>query len=123
MVSFNRSRPFARRSRPQRSGVFGSNARSPRDRNSIGLQRARNAIQGRIGGGNVAAARRSQQALANQRRQVFSGRASQNANRFSTPRPRVRRMLGGVTTTPLRQPARSRPTISRRRPARFRRGG
>lgn len=59
---------------PQRSGAFGRSTRASGDKSSFGLQRARNASQGRAQGGARPGPRKSVTSITKSRAQMFTQR-------------------------------------------------
>ena len=84
---------------PTRSGVFG-NARGRIDKASPGLQRSRQAVAGRTGGGFRAPAPRTNTTMdRNRRRQLFARRVGTNVNSRRN-RPVASTGGGGVQRVP-----------------------
>ena len=77
------------RATPQRSGAFGRSTRASGDKSSFGLQRARNAAQGRALGGTRPSPRRSAASVTKSRAQLFTQRVGSLQNRTNAPRRRV----------------------------------
>ena len=94
-MPFNRPSAFSKVRQPnnrapsRRNGVFGNTARAPIDRASGGLQKARNAVQGRVGGGNRRVLPRNATAnSARQRQQLASQRVGNLRSQYNTPTAR-----------------------------------
>lgn len=84
------NKPRAKAQQPAaRSGVFGGTGRGTRDRSSFGLQKSRNASQGRAQGGSLPSQRTPQAAANNKRRQMFTQRVASLKGRTNTPKPQA----------------------------------